>query len=408
EQGKLKKVLELLGRQEELQQLRSNIAEQRGTNEQKRQNQLKAEEIRLEKQIASIKQRYGDSQLANDLIESEEITSQINRENINREAYNRDLSYEQELLNLDSGIEGKIAESKRARGFELEANHIQGENARAQENFRYKQQISQLEQQYIGEPEKLERLKRAAEELNQVNLASIDQQFKDLGGTIENIAFNEFQNFFSSLVTDVKNIGDLALKMIGNIAKSIGQLFAKQAASKIFGLIFKSAVGFKDGGTVENYEEGGTVSNRIVPTPISDKLQQISAPIRNAFRREGSSGRLAVFTPGEEILSIKTGEAGRYQALKREFGVNPLEKIFAGNFVDGGTIEANLLAGLDYSIPSINVAAIGSPNRTEPAITKNFYLSSSYQVPDMDSFKASEYQIQQEQLEQFKRMDGST
>ena len=87
-------------------------------------------------------------------------------------------------------------------------------------------------------------------------------------------------------------------------------------------------------------------------------------------------------------------------------GLNPLEKIFAGNFADGGTIEANLLAGLDYSIPSINVAAIGSPNRQEPAITKNFYLSSSYHVPDMDSFKASEYQIQQEQLEELRRMDG--
>ncbi|MGK7896563.1 MAG: peptidoglycan DD-metalloendopeptidase family protein, partial [Xenococcus sp. (in: cyanobacteria)] len=406
EQGKLKKVLELLGRQEELQQLRSNIAAQRGTNEQKRQNQLKAEEIRLEKQIASIKQRYGDSPLANDLIESERRTSQINRDNIDREAYNRDLSYEQELLNLNSGIEGKIAESRRARGFELEANSILRKDARARENLRYQQEISQLEQQYVGEPEKLAELKRAAEELNQVNLASIDQQFKDLGGTIENIAFNEFQNFFSSLVTDVKNIGDLALKMIGNIAKSIGQLFAKQAASKIFGLIFKSAVGFRDGGTVENYEEGGTVSNRIVPTTISDKLQQISAPIRNAFSREGSAGRLAVFTPGEEILSIKTGEAGRYQGLKKEFGVNPLEKIFAGNFLDGGTIEANLLAGLDYKMPTINLAAISSPNRQEPAITKNFYLSSSYQVPDMDSFKASEYQLQQEQLEQFRRMDS--
>ncbi|MGK7893900.1 MAG: hypothetical protein AB4372_09830 [Xenococcus sp. (in: cyanobacteria)] len=138
--------------------------------------------------------------------------------------------------------------------------------------------------------------------------------------------------FFTELATDVKNIGDLALKIIGNINRSIGQLFAKQAASKIFGLIFKSAVGFRDGGTVENYEEEGTVSNRIVPTTISDKLQQISAPIHNAFNREGSAGRLAVFRPVEEILSIKTGEAGRYQRLKKEFGVNPLEKIFAGNF----------------------------------------------------------------------------
>ena len=156
---------------------------------------------------------------------------------------------------------------------------------------------------------------------------------------------------------------------------------------------------------MENFDEGGTVE-RVVPTPISDRLREISAPISNAFRREGSGGRLAVFTPGEEILSIKTGEAGRYQSLKREFGVNPLEKIFAGNFVDGGSIEANLLAGLDYKIPKINVSAIGERDRSVQKPTQNYYLSSTFVSPDVDSFKASEYQIQQEQLEQLRRMDG--
>ncbi|MGK7917299.1 MAG: peptidoglycan DD-metalloendopeptidase family protein [Prochloraceae cyanobacterium] len=404
-QGKLKKQLEDLGRREELQQLRSNIAIERGTNEQRRQNDLAAERIRLEKRIAEIKQQHGDTDHAQELIKLEEKNSAIAVEKINREAYNRDLSYEQELLNLNSGMEDRKAEAARNRGFELEANAIQRENAIAQENLRYDQEISGLEQEYAVEPERLERLKQAALELSQINLASIDEQFKDLGGTIEDLALSEFQGFFSSLVSDIQNVGDLALKMIGNIAQSIAQMFAKRAASQIFGLIFKSAVGFRDGGTVENYEEGGTVK-RVVPTPISDKLQQISAPIRNAFRREGSGGRLAVFTPGEEILSIKTGEAGRYQALKQEFGVNPLEKIFAGNFLDGGTIEANLLAGLDYKMPTINVVAIEGRERvSQPSTTQVYNLSSTFVTPDVDSFKASEYQIQQEQLEQIRRMN---
>ncbi|MEM9271524.1 MAG: tape measure protein [Cyanobacteria bacterium P01_F01_bin.143] len=404
EQGKLKKRIAELTKKEELQQLKSNIATQRGTNEQIRQNKLAAERVRLEKRIAQIKQQYDDGEQRRKLIELEKRNSAIAEEEINREADNRDLSYEQELLNLNSSIEGKRAELIRGDGFELEANRIQREDAIAQEDLRYRQQIAQLENQYAGEPEKLEELKRKAEELNQISLLSIEQQFKDLGATIRDTALGEFQNFFSEMTRDIDNVGQLFLNMIENIARSIAQLFAKQAASKIFSLVFRSAVGgFRDGGTVENFEEGGTVE-RIVPTPISDRLREISAPIRNAFRREGSGGRLAVFTPGEEILSIKTGEAGRYQSLKREFGVNPLEKIFAGNFVDGGSIEANLLAGLDYSIPKINVSAIGSPNRTEPAITKNFYMSSSYHVPDVDSFRASEYQIQQGQIESLRRL----
>ena len=203
----------------------------------------------------------------------------------------------------------------------------------AQENFRYKQQIAQLEQQYAGEPEKLEALKRKAQELNQVNLESINQQFKDLGMTIRENALGEFQNFFGELVKDFDNVGNLFKKMLGNMANSIAETFAKRASRNIFDSIFGSttvatgggvfgAIGnifaglFKDGGTVPNYDEGGTV-DRVVPTPISDRLQQLSTPIKNAFRRKGSGGRLAVFTPGEEILSIKTGEAGRYQGLKR-------------------------------------------------------------------------------------------
>ena len=406
EQGKLKKLISDLTRQEEIQQLKTNIATQRGTSEQLRQNQLAAERVRLEKRIAQIKQQYDDGEQRRNLIELEERNSAISIEEINREADNRDLSYEQELLNLDSGIDTKRAELIRGDGFELEANRIQRENAISQEDLRYRQQIAQLEKQYAGEPEKLEELKRKAEELNQISLLSIEQQFKDLGNTIRDTALGEFQNFFSEMTRDIDNVGQLFLNMIGNIARSIAQLFAKQAASKIFSLVFRSAVGgFRDGGTVENFEEGGTVE-RIVPTPISDRLREISAPIRNAFRREGSGGRLAVFTPGEEILSIKTGEAGRYQTLKQEFGVNPLEKIFAGNFVDGGSIEANLLAGLDYKIPKINVSAIGERDRSVQKPTQNYYLSSTFVSPDVDSFKASEYQIQQEQLEQLRRMDG--
>ncbi|WP_144053254.1 hypothetical protein [Xenococcus sp. PCC 7305] len=192
-------------------------------------------------------------------------------------------------------------------------------------------------------------------------------------------------------------MGQLLLNMVGNFARSIANIFAKKAASSIFSVVFKTAVSsLSEGGTIENFEEGGTVENRIVPTPISDKLQQISAPIRNAFRREGNGGRLAVFTPGEEVLSIKTGEAGRYQGLKRELGINPLGRIFAGNFLDGGTIEANLLAGLDYRLPEINIRALEGRDLSAQNNTKIYNLSSTFVSPDLDSFKASEYQRQQE------------
>jgi|GEM_PF-5356712 len=393
EQGILKKRIAELTETEELQQLKSNIAARRGTNEQRRQNELIAERLRLSKRIDDIKLNTPDDEHRKELIELEKRSSAIAEEEINREADNRDLSYEQELLNINSGIDGKKAELIRGDGFELEANRIQRENAIAQEDLRYDQEIARLEKEYAGEPEKLAALKRQADLLNQVNLVGIQNQFKDLKGTIRDVGLKEFQNFFSEVVKDVDNVGQLLLNLVGNFARSIADMF-KTAVSSL-----------SEGGTIENFEEGGTV-DRVVPTPISDRLQQISAPIRNAFRREGSGGRLAVFTPGEEVLSIKTGEAGRYQGLKQALGVNPLEKIFSGNFMDGGTIEANLLAGLDYSIPKINVSAIGERDRSQPNTTQVYNLSSTFVTPEIDSFKASEYQIQQEQLEYLRRMNG--
>ncbi|MDJ0903983.1 MAG: hypothetical protein QNJ55_34870 [Xenococcus sp. MO_188.B8] len=53
------------------------IAVQRGTNEQRRQNELVAERLRLEKRIAEIQQQYGDSEQAQELIKLEEENSAI-------------------------------------------------------------------------------------------------------------------------------------------------------------------------------------------------------------------------------------------------------------------------------------------------------------------------------------------
>ena len=86
EQGKLKKLIESLERHEELQQLRSNIAAQRETNEQRRQNELAAERLRLEKRIAEIKLKYGDSDQAQQLINLEQENSAISKRSAKRAA----------------------------------------------------------------------------------------------------------------------------------------------------------------------------------------------------------------------------------------------------------------------------------------------------------------------------------
>lgn len=140
-------------------------------------------------------------------------------------------------------------------------------------------------------------------------------------------------------------------------------MMAKKVTAGIFKFVGGLGLGFKEGGTVPNFATGGTVDknytssrswgnpnrdalNRIVSPGLTSVFSKSSKPIRSAFSREGNKGVLAVFTPGEEILSLKTGEAQRYQALKRELGINPLQEIFAGNFANGGTVEGNLLSNI--------------------------------------------------------------
>ena len=151
-----------------------------------------------------------------------------------------------------------------------------------------------------------------------------------------------------------------------------------------------------------NFAEGGTAGeskNRIVPSHLTSHLKSSSLPIRKAFKREGNQGVLAVFTPGEEILSLRTGEAQRYQSLKRELGNNPLRSIFAGNFSNGGTIESNILSGISRPHFRFDASSLSQKNRDGVKPSQIINVSPTFVTPDADSFRASEYQPQRDLAE---------
>ena len=160
-----------------------------------------------------------------------------------------------------------------------------------------------------------------------------------------------------------------------------------------------------DGGTIANYDGGGKVDakNRAIPSKFSSLLKKGSSSVRAALSREGAKGVLAVFTPGEEVLSLKTGEAQRYQALKAKIGYNPLARL--QNFALGGTvdIEGNLLGNLNrsYSSPQLQFqppkAATTNNYRANPSLTINVT------TPNADSFRKCESQLGLEAAELYRR-----
>ena len=464
-QGKLRIEAEKIRARSQLQQIKTNIATQRGTSELRRQNELTSERYRLEQRINEIRQQYGDTDYAENLIQLERQNSLVNRQNINLAADERDRSYEGQLLDMDSQVQNQRGDFLINRGFTMTGNQIKKEAAVAQENYRYQSQLAEIEKTYAGDIERIDNLKRKAEELNAVNLQAIEEQFQSLGDIIRSNAQQALETFFFDLFQNINNAGELFRNFVTTVLQGIARIMAQRLAAQVIGGLLGgfgggssvattgtaaalntgssnlfSAFNAKKGITVPNYLKGGFVqkannffnsdsfgqaktsfsqakggffnkafaffsslkngnsNNRIVPSNYANAMRKVSPSVDSAFKREGSSGVLGVFTPGEEILSIKTGEAGRYQALKKDLGIDPLKKVFAGNFKSGGTIdiENNLLKSLNTSSPAINLRNIGD-TPSQKSVTNNVTnFSATIVTPDADSFRESQYQQQQD------------
>lgn len=491
-QGEIKLDAERISKNSAIAQLKVNIANERGTNELRRQNDLLAEQWRLSSEINRIRSEHGDTPLADELIKLEEEQSKINRENINRGAYDRDLGYEQKLLDLGAGIKNTRGGLLSGFGDLFGGNKLQREAAISSENFRFYKELVDLRREYSADPEKLDILINKATELNQVNLEQIKQQFKGLRDTLIDLGRTNLGTFFESAIEGIFNRGEKQLELkeqelqyreelidaenkyqdnpsgldfardrikklneekldkirnelnlfntvvnaarqaVINLLKEIARMAAQKLAAKIIGTVFSSfssgvnagsgattSLNFDSGAstfsasegiTVPNFKSGGRIVDKKIRTrltgsprqldmSVSNYLRSTSPAIDDAFNREGSKGVLGVFTPGEEILSIKTGEAGRYQALKQKLGLDPLKRIFAGNFATGGTvdIEKNLLSQLPSISTPVSLTGIGNQRSNIPTSVQNITnFSATVVTPNADSFRASSYQTQQD------------
>ena len=343
----------------------------------------------LEQEILEIKKQYpdlADQELRINLAKEQARLREIGIENnYNNQRWQR----QQELFDMESRITEARATRLERSGQPFEAAAMREELAFRAELLRYEQEIEAIRQRYTdpADEQTKNELIRNAGILLGLNLEQIDQQFKDLGETIRDTASGAFATFLEDTLTGTKSIGDAFLDMAQSILKSLAQIAARMAIGGLFRLLKLPIPGFADGGTVPNFAEGDTVkSAKVANLPFKG--------IQEALKKEGPRGVLAVFTPGEEILSLRTGEAQRYQRLKTQLGKNPLAKI--GNFADGGTIGINesLLAGLNYGMPT----ADRLPNNFGQTTQISNYggdrsVTVNVSAPNPSAFNASERQI---------------
>lgn len=351
----------------------------------------------LEQEILEIKKQYPDLADQESRINLAKEQARLREIGIENNYYNQRWQRQQELFDMESRITEARATRLERSGQPFEAAAMREELAFRAELLRYEQEIEAIRQRYTdpADEQTKDELIRNAGILLELNLEQIDQQFKDLGETIRDTVSGPFATFLEDTLTGTKSIGDAFLDMAQSILKSLAQIAVRMAIGGLFRLFKIPIPGFADGGTIPNFAEGDTVkSAKVANLTFGNAQGNPFKGIQEALTKEGPQGVLAVFTPGEEILSLRTGEAQRYQSLKSRLGKNPLAKI--GNFADGGTIGINesLLAGLNYGMPT----AGRLPNNFGQSTQISNYggdrsVTVNVTAPNPSAFNASERQI---------------
>ena len=367
-------------------------------NKLKKDNAIDAENSRFKKDLININQKYkGNSELLAEHIQLAEELNRVSLQSIENEFKSLGKTIEDNFITAAQGFFSKFV----TEGISF-VDQSEKERQVLEERLRYAEELVSLENQYREEPGKLAHLKNRARELNEEKLDKIRSEF----------------NLFSRTV-------DLAKQAVMEFVKQLAVMVAQRAAAKFISSILGSAIGGAAGGGVSavgndygsgagigafTADEGVTVGDDIKSRKIDDRntsvLKSKFPGIASSWNAEGEGAQLGVFHVGEELLSRKTGEAGRYQMLKREYGINPLAKVL--NYSEGGTIPgvgSNILSGFSNARPRSDLGAINSRLRSDakaPAGT-TVYLSETIYARDADSFRLNEDQRNQDLVEKLRR-----
>ncbi|MBD1858587.1 MULTISPECIES: peptidoglycan DD-metalloendopeptidase family protein, partial [Leptolyngbya] len=197
-----------------------------------------------------------------------------------------------------------------------DTRELQREEASLKEALRFEDQIDGLKQ--LHEQGKiswltLKDLTDQAEQLNAVNLASINQQFNETREIISDNVLPPFKNFVTEMWQGTKSIGDAFKNMISGLLQNLTQLAVNKLFTGLFGKLFGGIGGEFSGipdiaSPILNFASGGDV-----PAIGGNSFRSGYGEISAALRREGPNSVLAALTPKEKVLNVD--EAMAYRKL---------------------------------------------------------------------------------------------
>jgi hypothetical protein len=375
-----------------------------GAEKLKKESAIASEKLRFQRELVELEKEYkGDPEKLNQLTQAARELNSVNL-----------LSIEREFKTLGKTVEDYFGSA--AQGFftQFTTNLFDGKTERdralLEERLRYAEEVVGLENSNRDTPGKLAHLKNRARELNEEKLDKIRGEF----------------NLFSRVI-------DLARDALLEFVKQLAQLAAQQAASKFISSIlgsllggvtsggaakvgndygsgagtaaFTASEGITVGDEVDNYRTGGSIKQRKLSARLTQMLKRNAPGVKSAWQAEGSDAQLGVFHTGEELLSRKTGEAGRYQALKYKLGINPLAKI--SNYAAGGTIQdvgSSILSSMPLSRNRIDLSGLSSGSGAPVATaSKTINIKTTVVTPNADSFRLNQDQLNQDLIERLRR-----
>ena len=412
-------------------------------NKLKKDNAIAQENLRFERELVELRKQYTNQpELLEEFTRAATQLNRVNLRSIENEFKSLGKTIEDNFITATQGFFSKFV----TEGISF-VDQGQKEKQLLEERLRYAEELVQLENQHREEPGKLAHLKNRARELNEEKLDKIRSEF----------------NLFSRTV-------DMAKQAVMEFVKQLAVMAAQQAAAKFLTSILGNALGNVGGGGVSavgnDYGSGagigladstafgwrnapafgafvadegitvgqpggspgglrlrgaksassslrrcGATSVRSSARKVNDRstsmLRRSFPGIASSWNAEGEGAQLGVFHTGEELLSRKTGEAGRYQMLKREYGINPLAKVL--NYSEGGTIPdvgSNILSGFSNTRPRIDLGAINIRPRSDRTLGQagtTVYLSETIYTQDADSFRLNEDQRNQDLIERLRR-----
>jgi tape measure domain-containing protein len=225
----------------------------------------------------------------------------------------------------------------------------------------------------LSEDEKVQALADSAERYN-LEVGKLQESTNTLGNMFSDVVTQPITGFFEDILSGSVSAGEAFRKLIVGMLQNIAQLIIKLLVLRLvkslvggfFGGGEVGADNFHDGGTaVQNAYSGGTMQNQLatlfaggeVPTYSTGGLvagASISgvpnaSALGKALQKEKTMGGgrpvVAVLTAGEEVLSLKNGDAQRFRELKKNGTWDKLKSQSVQNYYNGGQVGSTVNVG---------------------------------------------------------------